>query len=93
MDKAKRARKAEMPKRPSLSLRLRTPYLYPDPESKADYRRYFSTASTRSGHAITRVSIVKISLRAVVRLSRGNELQRPWGDNRFFKSTMCVLVK
>ena len=31
MDKAKRARKAETPKRPSLGLRLRAPYLYPDP--------------------------------------------------------------
>src|SRR6516164_8000435 len=30
MEKAKRARKAETPKRPSLSLRLRAPYLYPD---------------------------------------------------------------
>src|SRR5215468_1639605 len=31
MEKAKRARKAETPKRPSLCLRLRAPYLYPDP--------------------------------------------------------------
>src|SRR5262249_41467347 len=30
MEKAKRARKAEAPKRPSLCLRLRVPYLYPD---------------------------------------------------------------
>jgi len=30
MEKAKRARKAETPKQPSLSLRLRAPYLYPD---------------------------------------------------------------
>src|SRR5215813_10092531 len=30
MDKAKRARKAETPKQPSLRLRLRAPYLYPD---------------------------------------------------------------
>jgi hypothetical protein len=30
MDKAKRARKAETPKQPSLCLRLRAPYLYPD---------------------------------------------------------------
>jgi len=30
MEKAKRARKAETPKRPSLSLRSRAPYLYPD---------------------------------------------------------------
>jgi hypothetical protein len=30
MDKAKRARKAETPRPPSLGLRLRTPYLYPD---------------------------------------------------------------
>jgi hypothetical protein len=28
--KAKRARKAETPKQPSLCLRLRAPYLYPD---------------------------------------------------------------
>ena len=33
MEKAKRARKAETPKRPSLSLRLRAPYLYPDPKT------------------------------------------------------------
>ena len=32
METAKRARKAETPKQPSLSLRLRAPYLYPDPE-------------------------------------------------------------
>src|SRR5262245_23267234 len=31
MEKAKRARKAETPKQPSLCLRLRAPYLYPDP--------------------------------------------------------------
>jgi hypothetical protein len=31
MEKAKRARKAETPRRPSLCLRLRAPYLYPDP--------------------------------------------------------------
>jgi hypothetical protein len=31
MEKAKRARKAETPKQPSPSLRLRAPYLYPDP--------------------------------------------------------------
>jgi hypothetical protein len=30
MEKAKRARKAETPRQPSLSLRLRAPYLYPD---------------------------------------------------------------
>jgi hypothetical protein len=30
MDKAKRARTAETPKRPSLCLMLRAPYLYPD---------------------------------------------------------------
>src|SRR5215813_1336353 len=32
MEKAKRARKAETPKQPSLRLRLRAPHLYPDPE-------------------------------------------------------------
>ena len=31
MEKAKRARKAETPKQTSHSLRLRAPYLYPDP--------------------------------------------------------------
>jgi len=31
MEKAKRARKAETPKQPSPYLRLRAPYLYPDP--------------------------------------------------------------
>ena len=31
MAKAKRARKAETPKQPSPCLRLRAPYLYPDP--------------------------------------------------------------
>jgi hypothetical protein len=30
MDKAKRARTAETPKLPSLGLKLRAPYLYPD---------------------------------------------------------------
>src|SRR5262249_46117741 len=30
MEKAKRARKAETPRQPSLALRLRAPYLYPD---------------------------------------------------------------
>src|SRR5215510_12637768 len=30
MEKAKRARKAETPKQPSLRLRLRAPYFYPD---------------------------------------------------------------
>jgi len=32
MEKAKRARKAETPKQPSFCLRLRAPYLYPDPK-------------------------------------------------------------
>jgi hypothetical protein len=31
MDKAKRARTAETPKQPSLGLKLRALYLYPDP--------------------------------------------------------------
>ncbi len=38
MVKAKRARRAETPKRPSLCLRLRAPYFYPDhivPNSEA----------------------------------------------------------
>jgi hypothetical protein len=35
MEKAKRARKAETPKQPSLCLRLRAPYLYPDPTGPA----------------------------------------------------------
>ena len=30
MDKAKRVRTAETPKQPSLGLKLRAPYLYPD---------------------------------------------------------------
>jgi hypothetical protein len=33
MEKAKRARKAETLKQPSLGLRLRAPYLYPDPSN------------------------------------------------------------
>jgi hypothetical protein len=33
MEKAKRARKAETLKQPSLCLRLRAPYLYPDPSA------------------------------------------------------------
>src|SRR5262245_54418029 len=33
MEKAKRARKAETPKQPSHSLRLRAPYLYPDSDA------------------------------------------------------------
>jgi hypothetical protein len=35
MDKAKRARTAETPKQPSLGLKLRAPYLYPDPAYSA----------------------------------------------------------
>jgi len=40
MEKAKRARKAETPKQPSLGLKLRAPYLYPDRRhhSKPDQR-------------------------------------------------------
>jgi hypothetical protein len=37
MEKAKRARKAETPKQPSPSLRLRAPYLYPDPTAIKDF--------------------------------------------------------
>jgi hypothetical protein len=39
MEKAKRARKAETPKQPSLSLRLRAPYLYPDQSGPRARRR------------------------------------------------------
>ena len=35
MDKAKRARTAETPKQPSLGLKLRAPYLYPDLKREA----------------------------------------------------------
>jgi hypothetical protein len=35
MEKAKRARTAETPKQPSLRLRLRAPYFYPDPTYSA----------------------------------------------------------
>lgn len=35
MDKAKRAQTAETPKQPSLGLKLRAPYLYPDAAGKA----------------------------------------------------------
>jgi hypothetical protein len=35
MEKAKRARKAETPRQPSLCLRLRATYLYPDPTATA----------------------------------------------------------
>jgi hypothetical protein len=38
MEKAKRARKAETLKQPSLCLRLRAPYLYPDPTYSASSR-------------------------------------------------------
>ena len=34
MDKAKRAQTAETPKQPSLGLKLRAPYLYPDLRSE-----------------------------------------------------------
>jgi len=43
MDKAKRARTAETPKRPSLCLMLRAPYLYPD--------RAYSAFTTDSAYA------------------------------------------
>jgi len=39
MEKAKRARKAETPKQPSPCLRLRAPYLYPDP-GRLDIKRH-----------------------------------------------------
>ena len=45
MEKAKRARKAETPKQPSLRLRLRAPYLYPD--------RAYSASSTVVFIAVT----------------------------------------
>jgi hypothetical protein len=44
MEKAKRARKAETPKQPSLSLRLRAPYFYPDQETPP---RSFESASAK----------------------------------------------
>jgi hypothetical protein len=39
MATAKRARKAETPKQPSPCLRLRAPYLYPDPTATLDKAR------------------------------------------------------
>jgi hypothetical protein len=39
MEKAKRARKAETPKQPSHSLRLRAPYLYPDPGNRSSRKQ------------------------------------------------------
>jgi hypothetical protein len=42
MEKAKRARKAETPKQPSLCLRLRAPYLYPDQLGHSCLRRSIS---------------------------------------------------
>ena len=39
MDKAKRAQTAETPKQPSLGLKLRAPYLYPD---RAYSARFFA---------------------------------------------------
>jgi hypothetical protein len=42
MDKAKRAQTAETPKQPSLGLKLRAPYLYPD-------RAYSAIASISLG--------------------------------------------
>src|SRR5215475_10068743 len=46
MVKAKRARKAETPKQPSPCLRLRAPYLYPDPGLRMDQQPYLKTRST-----------------------------------------------
>ena len=46
MEKAKRARKTETPKQPSLCLRLRAPYLYPD-------HMPAPRESTRTGYRIT----------------------------------------
>lgn len=37
MDKAKRAQTAETPKQPSLGLKLRAPYLYPDRADSATF--------------------------------------------------------
>ena len=44
MDKAKRAQTAETPKQPSLGLKLRAPYLYPD--------RAYSAFSTKAPEAM-----------------------------------------
>jgi hypothetical protein len=49
MEKAKRARKAETPKQPSLSLKLRAPYLYPDPAR----RSATSVAQTHGPQSLT----------------------------------------
>jgi hypothetical protein len=58
MAKAKRARKAETPKQPSPCLRLRAPYLYPDPrwtapmvysgEGKVQPNRILNAMSSRA---------------------------------------------
>jgi hypothetical protein len=56
MDKAKRARTAETPKQPSLGLKLRAPYFYPDPRD--------STFSTETPDAATP------SMSAVLQLRR-----------------------
>ena len=39
MEEAKRARKAETPKRPSRHLRSSAPYFYPDPQGRTPKRR------------------------------------------------------
>jgi hypothetical protein len=49
MERAKRARKAETPKQPSLCLRLRAPYLYPDPGERSSRKHGARQKRTNAG--------------------------------------------
>ncbi len=51
MDKAKRAQTAETPKQPSLGLKLRAPYLYPDPFSRRLHAKFIYVGYLRDGCA------------------------------------------
>jgi hypothetical protein len=53
MDKAKRAQTAETPKQPSLGLKLRAPYLYPDRAHSAGGTLIQDAAPPTLAHTLT----------------------------------------
>jgi hypothetical protein len=69
MDKAKRARTAETPKRPSLCLMLRAPYLYPD----RAYSAADPSSGISSGDALIRPERHPACRRREARLGSGTE--------------------
>jgi hypothetical protein len=72
MEKAIRARKAETPKQPSLRLRLRAPYLYPDPGDRSNRKQRSSYGGDEIAEAFgKRVTIYgdSASVQAVMRVN------------------------